>query len=79
MSPIINYRAMRDDGLSINQLQSVCRQILSLADKDERQELARLQRETKSLLEKSRKERPEEPWEDAGGVMVDCLPPAGSI
>jgi hypothetical protein len=70
MSPIVTYRTMRDDGLSIAQIQSICRQILSMADKDEREELARLQRETKTLVEKRARERPEEPWEDAPGIIV---------
>jgi hypothetical protein len=70
MSPIVTYRTMRDDGLSITQIQSICRQILALADFDERTELARLQRETKALVEKRARERPEEPWEDAGGVIL---------
>lgn len=70
MSPIVTYHTVRDDGLTIAQIQSICRQILSLVDKDEREELARLQRETKALVEKRAASRPEEPWEDAGGVIL---------
>jgi hypothetical protein len=51
-------------------IRSFCRQVISLADAEEREETARLQIEHKNLLAKQREQKESEPWEDAPGVVL---------
>jgi len=49
---------------------SFCRQVIALAESDEREETARALLEYRAMLKQRESNKPSEPWDDAPGVMV---------